>query len=160
MVSRCFFPIIVIEDWLNDLLECLLIYDDSHLKRKVSDQILIISDTESKMSDMDNEEELIISPSNSDKDILQRPACSSETMNTTVDKGFKSSVVTDPSLVMKTRNHMSSRENYVEKRFREQDKLINALKRKRCDSCSNSAKQAKHSNPPARSCLKPKTKPA
>ena len=128
------------------------------------------------MSDMDNEEELIISPSDSDRVILQRSAGLSGTMNTTVDKGIMSSVVTDPSLVMKTirtlhakaeelqqeatraRKHMSWRENYVEKRFREKDKLITVLKRKRCDSCSNyasSAKQSKSSTEEER----PKTTP-
>ena len=77
-------------------------YADTHLQGKVSDQIFILSNTESKMSDMDNEEKLIISPSDSDRVILQRPAGSSETMNTMVDKGITSSVVTDPSLVMST----------------------------------------------------------
>jgi hypothetical protein len=148
------------------------IYDDTHLQGKVSDQIFILSDTESKMSDVENKEELIISPSNSDKDILQQPAGSSETMNTTVDKGIKRSVVTNPSLVMKTirtlhakveelqkdairaRKHKSLRENYVEKRFRVQDKLINA------PTLPPLSSRPSRVTPPARSSSKPPTKTA
>ena len=141
-------PVIVKEDWLNDLMECVLtllarrgesfslsenseelrgtsdyleavhnmdqedirclmpqprdlhdfcttpcvameIYPDSHLKGQDSDKILSISDHESKMSHQEKEEEFHLSPSESDKDILQRSVeDSSEATTTKVAKSF------------------------------------------------------------------------
>ena len=72
----------MLHDYCSKPCVAMEINEDTHLQGKLSDQIFILSDTESKMSDMDNEEELIFSPSDSDQDILQRPAGSSETMNT------------------------------------------------------------------------------
>ena len=131
------------------------IYSDSHLKGKESDKNLYISDKESRMATKDDEEVMHLSPSESDKDILKRSGeDSSEATTTSVATGFMSSSVTDPGLVMKTLRIMSAkveelqqealqnrqaasyREILIERRFKEQDKQITALKRKRCDSCS------------------------
>ena len=102
-----------------------------------------------------DEEEMHLSPSDSDKSILQRSGeDSSEATTTPVATGFMNSSVTDPGLVMKTLRVMSAkveelqqeslqsrqaasyREILIERRFKEQEKQITALKRKRCDSCS------------------------
>ena len=98
-----------------------------------------------------------------------------------------SSSVTDPGLVMKTLRIMSAkveelqqealqnrqaasyREILIERRFKEQDKQITALKRKRCDSCStpssanssSTAKQPRKSSTVSQKKLPPSSeKPA
>jgi hypothetical protein len=47
------------------------IYDNTHMKREVSDNIFIVSDKESRMAAIEDERGLIFSPSKSDRDILQ-----------------------------------------------------------------------------------------
>ena len=76
------------------------VYDEQHLVRQSSDQIFIVSDNtkESRMS-ADEESELHLTPSESDLNILQQTRNTSVSTNTQVDKGPKSSSVTDPSLV-------------------------------------------------------------
>jgi hypothetical protein len=100
-----------------------------------------------------------------------------------VAKGVKSPAVTDPGLVMKTmrilnakveelqqdvlqaKKNLSYREILEEKRFKEQEKQINAQKRKRCDSrsapsCANSATSAKQAKQSSSSGSKKKLPPA
>jgi hypothetical protein len=107
------------------------------------------------MASKEDDEVILFSPSKSDKEILQRSEDdSSEATTTSVAKGFKSSSETDPGWVMRTLGIMNAkveelqqdalqikkaasyREILVERKFKEQEKQITALKRKRCDSCS------------------------
>jgi hypothetical protein len=244
MVSSRSDPVIVKEDWLNDLMECVLtllarrgesftlsenseelrgtsdyleavnnmdqedirmlmpqsrglynfcsspcvaleIYSDSHLKTQDSDQNLSVTDHESRMARKEDEEVMHFSPSESDKEILQRSEEDPfEATTTSVAKSFKSpSSVTNPGLVMRqlrimnakveelqqdalqTKKAASYREIQVERKFKEQDKQINSLKRKRCNSCStvspanssSAAKQAKKSITSSKKKLPPAT---
>ena len=91
------------------------------------------------MTSADEDQELVFSPSEADKFILQRTSNSSRTMNTLVNKGSMSSV-TAPGLVsnktlcdlnakieelqqeaVRVKSLMISRDTYVEKRFRDQE---------------------------------------
>jgi hypothetical protein len=131
------------------------IYPDSHLQGQDSDKILSFSDHEPKMSHQEEEEMFHLSPSESDKDILQRSVeDSSEATTTNVAKRFKSpSSVTDPSLVrqmrvmnakieelqqdaLQSKKAAANRELMVERQFKEQARQITAIKRKSCDSWS------------------------
>ena len=57
------------------------IYDDSHLTGQKSDQIFISDKNESRM-DADEEREIVLSPSESGKSILQQTSNSSGSKNT------------------------------------------------------------------------------
>ena len=59
--------------------------------------------------DADEENEIVFSPSESDKSILQRTSNSSGSMNTSVNKGTMSPMVTDPSLVNKTLRDLNAK---------------------------------------------------
>ena len=100
----------------------------------------------------DEEQEVIFSTSASDWSIMQRTSNSSGSKNTSVNKGPKGSMVTNPSLVNKTlcdlnakieelqqeatqtNSMMQSRDNYVERRFKEQEREISSLRRKNFNS--------------------------
>jgi hypothetical protein len=80
-------------------------YPDSHLQWQDSDKTLSISDLESKMSHQEEEKMFHLSPSESDREILQQSVKdSSEATTAKVAKSFKSSSsVTDPSLARQIR---------------------------------------------------------
>jgi hypothetical protein len=134
------------------------IYPDSHLQGQDSDKTLSISDLESKMSHQEEEEPFHLSPSESDREILQR----------SVKDSSEAKIEELQQDQLQSNKAAAYRELIVERHFKVQARQITAIKRKKCDSwstdgssnSSSAPKQAKKNNTATKKKPPPATKQA